>query len=213
MTFHLDDGRLRRLEDGSTFNTIAASDVERLLTQASAFQHLSSSRTNTEIDAPILFKTREGGVGVMQITDLSDNPSSVKMRYKMAKTDKVGSSTTAAPTIPDPARAVVLFNEIEDFGHEFDAAFASTNLVAAQTGTRRLIRLLTEFNVAVRGTDLEFSEKLIGDVDKVRQALDGGDWAKAKEASAYNDEYARQFKRISARMVEVAREQGFGKPR
>jgi hypothetical protein len=156
------------------------------------------------------FYTAEGSVGILEITGTTNR---VEFRYKLVEAGKGGSSTTAAPTIPDPERAVVLFNEIEDLGHEFDAAFASTNLAAAQTGTRRLIRLLTEFNVAVRGTDLEFPENLIGDVDKVRQALDEGDWERAKKASAHNEEYARVFKRISTRMVEIARERETRKPR
>jgi hypothetical protein len=208
LTFHLDDGRVRLLDNGSTFERIAAPDVERLLTQASVFQYLSVSRTNTEVDTPILFKTREGGIGVMQVSGVTDNPSTVKLRYKLVAANAGRKSATSATLLPDPARAVVLFNEIEDFGHEFEAAFASTNLAAAQTGTRRLMRLLTDFNTAVRGTDLEFPEKLIGDIDKVRQALDEGDWARAKQAAAHNEEYARAFKRIAGRMVEIAREQG-----
>ena len=64
----------------------------------------------------------------------------------------------------------------------------------------------------MRGTDLEFPQKLIGEVDKVRQALDEGDWTKAKQAAAHNEEYARAFKRIAGRMVEIARQHEAEKP-
>ena len=105
----------------------------------------------------------------------------------------------------DPARAVALFNEIEDFGHEFEAAFASKNLAAAQTGSLRLLTLLTNFNATVRGTGLEFPGGIFKDIEKVRQALDEGDWDKTQKAAAHNEEYAQAFKRIGARMVELAR--------
>ncbi len=105
----------------------------------------------------------------------------------------------------DQARAVALFNDIEDFGHEFDAAFKTRNLAAAQTGTRRLLTLLTNFNTAVKGTGYEFPPSLIADVGKVRQALDTGDWDQIRQAAGFNAEYAREFRRIAARMVELAR--------
>jgi tRNA A-37 threonylcarbamoyl transferase component Bud32 len=107
----------------------------------------------------------------------------------------------------DRARAVALFNDIEDFGHEFDAAFSARNLAAAQTGTRRLLTLLSNFNAVVRGTGCEFPAALLNDIGKVRQALDEGDWDNVRQAARFNEEYAREFKRISSRMVELARRQ------
>ena len=107
----------------------------------------------------------------------------------------------------DRVRAVALFNDIEDFGHEFDAAFTSRNLAAAETGTRRLLSLLTNFNAAVKGTGYEFSPGIFDDLAKVREALREGDWDKVRQAARHNDAYAREFKRISARMVELARQQ------
>jgi len=107
----------------------------------------------------------------------------------------------------DRARAVALFNDIEDFGHEFDAAFTSKNLPAAETGTRRLLTLLTNFNAAVKGTAYEFPPGIFDDIAKVREALREGDWDKVRQAARHNDVYGREFKRISARMVELARQQ------
>jgi len=107
---------------------------------------------------------------------------------------------------PDMERAVLLFNDIEDSGHEIDAAVQSRNLAAAQTTARRLHRLLTDFNAAVRGTDLEFPQQLFNDLASVRQALDDGDWEKALQgAKEKNEETSQAFKRIAARMVEAAK--------
>ena len=53
----------------------------------------------------------------MQVSGVTDNPSTVKLRYKLVAANAGRKSATSATLLPDPARAVVLFNEIEDFGH------------------------------------------------------------------------------------------------
>jgi Bacterial Ig-like domain len=115
-----------------------------------------------------------------------------------------GASQVDALADSDRLRAVTLFNGIEDFGHEFDAAFAATNLAAAQTGVRRLLTLLTNFNAAVKGTDCEFPPAVFDDVAKVRQALDAGDWEKAWFLARHNEEYARRFRFIAGKMAALA---------
>ena len=107
----------------------------------------------------------------------------------------------------DRAQAVALFNDIEDFGHEFNAAFIARDLAAAQTGTRRLLTLLSSFNAVVRGTGCEFPSALLNDIGKVREALDEGDWDKVQPAARYNENYAREFRRIASQMVALARQQ------
>jgi hypothetical protein len=116
--------------------------------------------------------------------------------------------TSQLDSLPDAdrARAVALFNDIEDFGHEFEAAFATKSLPAAETGTRRLLNLLSNFNAVVKGTGYEFPAGIFEDIGKVQQALKEGDWDKVQQAARHNDTYAREFKRIGARMVELARE-------
>jgi hypothetical protein len=141
-------------------------------------------------------------------------PLEARQAAASSATDQAGPAGDASPlsalSEADRARAVALFNDIEDFGHEFSAAFTARNLAAAQTGTRRLLTLLTNFNAVVKGTDCEFPAAIFADIAKVRQALDGGDWERVKQAAAFNEEYNRQFKRIASRMVEVARQPGAG---
>lgn len=107
----------------------------------------------------------------------------------------------------DRLRALALFNDIEDFGHEFDAAFTSRNRAAAQTGTRRLLTLLTNFNEVMRGTDWQFPAVMFDDIAQVRRALDEGDWEKARRLAQHNEDYARAFRRIGDHMVALARQQ------
>jgi hypothetical protein len=109
-------------------------------------------------------------------------------------------------SVADRARAVALFNDIEDFGHEFEAAFATKSLSAAETGTRRLLNLLSNFNAVVKGTGYEFPAGIFEDIGKVQEALREGDWDKVQKAARHNDAYGREFKRIGARMVELARQ-------
>jgi tRNA A-37 threonylcarbamoyl transferase component Bud32 len=107
---------------------------------------------------------------------------------------------------PDLARAVALFNDIEDFGHEFRAAVSSTNLAAAQTGTRRLLNLLTNFNTAVQGTEYQFPPGILEDVARIRQALAEGDWEKARQLGAGNDAYRAGFRLLAEQMAALARQ-------
>jgi tRNA A-37 threonylcarbamoyl transferase component Bud32 len=113
-------------------------------------------------------------------------------------------------TNPDWARALVLFNDIEDIGHEFDAAYTARNRAAAQTCTRRLATLLTNFNAAVRGTGYEFPLETLLGVQKIRTALDEQSWSEVERAAAKQPEIESAFQRISKRMVEIAKEQHLG---
>ncbi len=117
-----------------------------------------------------------------------------------------GTSQLEALSESERARVLDLFNQIEDLGHEWEAAFIAKSLAAAQTGAQRLLTLMTNFNAAVKGTGYEFPAGIFDDVAKVRQALEEGNWEKAQEAGRHNDQYAREFKRIGSRMIELGRE-------
>lgn len=160
-----------------------------------------------EAPAPVTlaFKTRAGGLGLLQIAGLTDKPRGVRIRYKLVQTP---SETARLEDLSeaDRARAVAIFNDIEDFGDEFTAAFTSKNLPAAETGTRRLFNLLSNFNAVVKGTGYEFSPGLFEDIGKLHQALKEGDWDKVEQAARYNHAYGSEFKRAADRMVALARE-------
>ena len=152
------------------------------------------------------FKSRHGHTGLLQVTGFTDNPRGVKLRYRLVPTPDVIRKTAGSLSEADRARAVALFNDIEDFGHEFEAAFASTSLAAAQTGVRRLLTMLTNFNAVVRGTDCEFPAALLDDIGKVQRALTQGDWESARRLARHDEAYAREFRRIGAAMAALARE-------
>jgi len=155
------------------------------------------------------FRTASGTTGLLQIAGFTAKPRGVRIRYKLLQTP---SQTVRLEDLSevDRARAVALFNDIEDFGHEFNAAFTSKNLAAAETGTRRLLSLLSNFNAVVKGTGYEFSPGIFADIGKVQATLREGDWDKVQQAARHNEAYAREFKRVAARMVELAREQQAG---
>ena len=71
---------------------------------------------------------------------------------------------------------------------------------------RRLASLLTNFNAVVQGTDCQFPSGLFDDLAKVSQALEQGDWEKAKGLARHNEDHAREFRRIGAEMAALARE-------
>jgi hypothetical protein len=161
--------------------------------------------TNTPLPLTLAFETRAGSAGLMQITGFTDSPRGVKVRYKLLAAPAQAANLNALPH-DDRVRAMLLFNDIEDFGHEFDAAFTSTNLAAARTGVNRLLNLLTNFNATVRGTDSEFPPGIFNDITRIRQALDEGNWDQARNLSRHNEEYAQKFREIGRQIVALARE-------
>ncbi len=89
LTFHLDDGRLAILGRDFTFETITASDVNQLA-RAGVFQYLEAPRPEKGPGATLVFKTREGGVGVMQLLGFSAQPEPIlKLRYKLVRHSSV----------------------------------------------------------------------------------------------------------------------------
>ncbi|HLP77702.1 MAG TPA: hypothetical protein VK327_12380, partial [Candidatus Paceibacterota bacterium] len=164
-----------------------------------------------ELPVTFVIRTHEGSRGVVQITGFAENPPGVKIRYKLMQSagslKRLGDLGEA-----DRTRAVALFNDIEDFGHEFSAAFTARNLAAAQTSTRRLQGLLTSFNAVVRGTDCEFPAELFDRVAALKRALDGGNWGEIAQAAAHNEEFAREFRRIGEQVAGLARQIGFLNP-
>ena len=85
LTFHLDDGWLAVLGTNLSFETIAASDVSELARRG-VFQHLELPRPEKGLGATLVFKTREGGLGVMQLLAFSAKPEPIlKLRYKLVR--------------------------------------------------------------------------------------------------------------------------------
>jgi len=86
LSFHLDDGRLALLGRNLAFETIAASDVSRELARAGVFQHLEVPKPERGLGATLVFRTREGSLGVMQLLDFSARPEpGLRLRYKLVR--------------------------------------------------------------------------------------------------------------------------------
>jgi hypothetical protein len=65
-----------------------------LLSQARLDGHISGYRTDGSLPATFVFKTREGSMGLLQITGMSDSPPGMKIRYKLVQTPAI------TPTLP-----------------------------------------------------------------------------------------------------------------
>jgi hypothetical protein len=86
LDFHLDDGLLLRLADNAAFDGIAAQDMWRQLARPGASQDVRVPKVEGGALPTFLFRTREGGVGVLQILDFTNNPRGVKIHYKLVET-------------------------------------------------------------------------------------------------------------------------------
>lgn len=88
LSFHLDDGRLAILGTNVSFETIDARDVNGLA-QGGVFQHLEIPRPQKGQNTTLVFKTREGGLGVMQLLEFTAKPEPLlKLRYKLVRDKK-----------------------------------------------------------------------------------------------------------------------------
>jgi serine/threonine protein kinase len=85
-------------------------------------------RTATNGPATYGFKTREGGLGVLQVFDLADNPGAVKIRYKLVKTVS-GAPDSARDTSPATYVATVSAEERNRIGEDLAARLAAAEKI------------------------------------------------------------------------------------
>ncbi|MFA6564959.1 MAG: protein kinase [Verrucomicrobiia bacterium] len=85
-----------------------------------------------------LFKTREGGMGVLQITGFTDNPHGVKIRYKLVQTTQHSSAKNAAAAAPAKPAPRLQFRLVADAN---DTAPADT---LADPGGKEQLRVRKE---------------------------------------------------------------------
>jgi serine/threonine protein kinase len=166
--------------------------------------------TARDISVNKYFKTRDGTLGILQIVGDSDHPYGVKIRYRLVQKADAQTTSRALEDLKrsEWTQALILFNEIEEFGLNFEKAFTAKNLPEARATVLRLERQMAQFNTRVQGTDCEFSPEMFTALDTLEQALDRGDWDEIAEAAAHNAEFAREFRRIGQRMVELAQASG-----
>ena len=64
---------------------------------------MSTTLTNG-LPATHLFKTSEGGIGILQIIDFTDNPPGVMVRYKLVQNGMTNALADQKPISPGPQR-------------------------------------------------------------------------------------------------------------
>ena len=87
MNLHLDDGRLAPLTDRPNFEHVTSSELERSLRKPGVSPSATLLKTNAARTL-FAFKPREGGLGVLQILEPTDQPPSVKLPYKRVQSSK-----------------------------------------------------------------------------------------------------------------------------
>ena len=81
---HLDDGVLLRLVGEQTFESVAASTVRRQLGGGGGAQDVSIPRAEVKAQPVFVYRTREGGMGVLQVLGPSQDPRNLRIRFKAA---------------------------------------------------------------------------------------------------------------------------------
>jgi serine/threonine protein kinase len=79
----------------SLWDSASAEEIRHLIADARAEKKITMLRADGELPATFVFKTREGGTGILQITGFTDNPPGVKIRYKLVQNSKPNAVTTS----------------------------------------------------------------------------------------------------------------------
>jgi hypothetical protein len=98
---------------------------------------ISDTIQEAELPKTFVFKTRQGSIGLLQITGFSDNPSGVKIRYKLAPAP---ATDAAAVTYVKASRAArdELNERLEAASNITDAGEKDTPLAALATDAAKL---------------------------------------------------------------------------
>ncbi len=102
---HLDDGLLVPLPDKTGFDDAAAVEIERSLEKRGvlgAAQNLSVPKAQTGARSALGFRTREGGLGVLQILGTTERPTGVKLRYRLLRSSNRASPQSVPPRSVSP---------------------------------------------------------------------------------------------------------------
>lgn len=91
------DLKIRAL-DANAWDTLTPEDLRASLANVTATQW-SDLLPNGKLPATYAFQTRQGGSGILQITGTTDNPSAVKIRYKMLREQVVDPKAAALQAV------------------------------------------------------------------------------------------------------------------
>jgi len=162
-------------------------------------------RAKGKLPETFLFKTREGGMGVLQITGFTDNPRGVNIRYKLVQSPNKISTSVAAP---DPAAAAAM---VEEFKAHYGAAVAAMEKedIGTAVASLRLIEAQKDdFVSMLDGLPIQKAvEGGLKQLSAVIKALDANDVEKAKTMMAGLDISGPAFERM---IQEAAKESTHG---
>jgi len=81
-SLHLDDGVLLRLTGGATFDSVDVSTVRRQLEGGGGAQNVSVPTAEVKTQPVFVYRTREGGMGVLQVLGPAELRFNLRIRYK-----------------------------------------------------------------------------------------------------------------------------------
>jgi hypothetical protein len=156
----------------------------------------------TNLVGAYVFRTREGGSGLLEFLGPSDNPPGVKIRYKLVQ------SATSLPTLkPIPPKAVELLAAwkayFESYAATHDMREPNKDAVFSKESSARI----KEIEDLLRGT---IADPLLQRQDEqralLRKASQTGDTARIREAADQLKTLSLQIEKV----VEEARKPGSG---
>ena len=141
----------------SLWNSAGAQEIERLIAEARLERKMAVMRADGELPATFVFRTREGGRGILKITGVTENPPGVKIRYKLVRTAASGNVIDSTTGLPVNSPGMEIRNQPKPPADpEIERAFAAQALsntneflcrwVVSEDDTRSPVDILPDAN-------------------------------------------------------------------
>jgi hypothetical protein len=120
--------------------------------------------------ATFLFRTREGGQGILQLVEFTDDPRAIKIRYKLLRADSSGSDYPRA--LRELKSAMPTLEALENTLEQKD-------LESALTLANTALRQMQTYNIYVDQTAFEISQGVLNVFSLGIEALKAGNLERA----------------------------------
>ena len=143
------------------WDNFTAADVRQIVVPLiTTLQGGVAMPATSKLPTTFAFKTREGGMGLLQITGFTNSPPGVKIRYKLVQetsAESKGSRPNPAATI-DYQKVLDTVKAIEIWDEPFFDALRKKDLELARDLAPQVLARIQDYNHLVRGTRFEQPE-------------------------------------------------------
>ncbi|HKI69142.1 MAG TPA: hypothetical protein VKA67_06105, partial [Verrucomicrobiae bacterium] len=147
-------------------------------------KHLSLQQLNVGATGQAIygFRTAQGGLGILQITCLTNNkPPAAELRYKLFPHEETTpKAISSIASTPDYTQAIAALGAMSGFGDALEHALDNGDGAAAQKAIGPFLTQLRSLNSLLRGTEMELPTNLVSLYMQAGEAIQAGDMTLGK---------------------------------